>query len=313
MLDNTPAAEGLVTPATEEQPNEPILDLDSEQPVEITDEASEQEEQAEEQETTEPEAEADEPEAEGDEEQPALEEIEFNGKKYSIPAELKANFMMQADYTRKTQEVAEIRKEAEAEREKAVAVFNSSQEYIQANAALMNVDNQLKQYENVNWNQLEQEDPIAAMSHWRQFQQLQGQRQQVVQYLQSQQAERSQRMEQDTANRLRQTREFAEKEIPGWNVELDNEVTKFAVDSGFTPEQLRAAMSPQIYKMLHLASLGAKVMQQQQSAQKPAPKAPPKPLTKVTAKASPAVSKSPEDMSAAEYAAWRKTPEGKRF
>src|SRR5690349_1139844 len=44
------------------------------------------------------------------------EEVEHEGKKYKIPKPLKGALLMQADYTRKTQEVAEQRKQVEAER-----------------------------------------------------------------------------------------------------------------------------------------------------------------------------------------------------
>lgn len=233
-------------------------------------------------------------------------EIEFDGKTYNVPAELKNKFMMQADYTRKTQETAAIKKEAEQFREEAAAIFQSSKDFIEANAALMNLDGQLQQYQSVDWQALEQADPVSAMSHWRQFQQLQGQRQQVAQYLQNAESERSVKAEQEIANRLRQTAEFAQKEIPGWNQQVDEEVTKFATDFGFTAEQLRAAMTPQIYKVLHRAMLGEKLLQQQKTAPKPAAQAT-KPLSTVTAKASPAVTKNPEDMSMDEYVAYRKS------
>src|SRR5215204_3179929 len=46
-----------------------------------------------------------------------LEEIERNGKKYKIPTALKSELLMQQDYTRKTQEVAEQRRAIEAEQQ----------------------------------------------------------------------------------------------------------------------------------------------------------------------------------------------------
>lgn len=305
MLENIQDAGGLVTPATEAQPTEPTPTEAEEQPIELdAAPGAEEEAQAKGAETEEG-AEGGEEQPEAQEPEQAMEEVEVNGKKYTIPADLKANLMMQADYTRKTQEVAELRKAAEVEQEKAASLFQSSQDFIQANAALMNIDSQLQQYQNVNWQQLEQEDPIGAMSHWRQFQQLQGQRQQVAGYLQNAEHQRNANAEQEIANRLRQTAEFAQKEIPGWNNQLDAEITKFAEDSGFTQEQLKAAMNPQIYKILHRAMLGEKVLQQQKA--QPRPQSPaPKPMSKVTAKGGPAVSKNPEDMSMEEYTAYRK-------
>ncbi len=235
--------------------------------------------------------------------EPELVEVEFDGKKYSVPAELKDKFMMQADYTKKTQETAAIKKEQEQLREEAAAIFQSSKDFIEANAAMMNLDSQLQQYQSIDWQQLEQADPVAAMSHWRQFQQLQGQRQQVAQYLQNAEGERSVKAEQEIANRLRQTAEFAQKEIPGWNQKVDEEVTKFATDFGFTTEQLRASMTPQIYKVLHRAMLGEKLIQQQRSAPKATSQAT-QPLTTLKSTASPETSKDPSQMSMAEYAKW---------
>lgn len=242
--------------------------------------------------------------AEGD--QPdALEmaEIEVDGKTYKVPAELKDGYLKNGDYTRKTQEVAEMRRSAEAKIEEAAKHFQASQEFIQANAALMNVDQQLQQYQNVDWARLEQEDPMGAMSHWRQFQTLKEQRGQVAQYLEKTQAERNAKAERDIANRLHETREFAQKEIPGWSPEVDAKIVGFAEGVGFSRDQLKAAMTPQVYKILHLAWLGEQSMQKQKAA--PArPQAPIKPLTTVTPKASPAGRKSVTEMSVDEMAAY---------
>lgn len=56
---------------------------------------------------------ADEAGDDGDE----LEEVEFGGRTYQAPKGLKPALMMQADYTRKTQELAEARRMLQADRE----------------------------------------------------------------------------------------------------------------------------------------------------------------------------------------------------
>lgn len=236
-------------------------------------------------------------------EAPEMVEIEIDGKKYQVPAELKDGYLKNGDYTRKTQEVAEMRRSAEAKIEEAAKHFQASQEFIQANAVLLNVEQQLQQYQNVNWDQWEQEDPMAATSHWRQFQTLKEQRGQVAHYLEKTQAERNAKAERDIANRLHETQQFAQKEIPGWTPEVHAKISGFAERVGFSRDQLRAAMTPQIYKVLHLAWLGEQSMQKQKAA--PArPQAPVKPLTTVTPKASPAGRKSVTDMSVDEMAAY---------
>ncbi|WP_049732855.1 hypothetical protein [Rhizobium ecuadorense] len=231
--------------------------------------------------------EGDEQEGDGEPLEPELIDVEYEGKIHKLPPELKDALLRTADYTRKTQEVAEQRKAVEAKQAEAAAAYQTSQDVIEARAHVINIDNQLKQYEDVNWQQLEQEDPMAAMSHWRQYQQLQQQRGQVAQYLDKTQNELSEKAKQATAGRLRETREFAEKELKGWTPDLDNKITEFATkDLGFTVDGLRDAYTPQVYKTLYLAHIGHLALQKQTAAPKPAQTAT-QPLNKVTARANP--------------------------
>lgn len=239
------------------------------------------------------------------EQEPEFVEIEINGKTYQVPAELKDGYMMQADYTRKTQSAAELKRQVEAQRAEAEAAYNASQEYIKANAQLLNLDEQLSRFQNVDWRAAIQEDPMGANEAYIHFQQLKEKRAEVAQSLEKTQAMRSEQAEREFANRLHETREFAQKEIPGWSPEVDAQITNFALSElGIKPEQLKAAIDPVVYKTLHLAWLGAKTMQKQ--AIQPKPQAQVKPLQTVRAQAAPTASKSPEQMTEAEYIAWRK-------
>ncbi len=230
-------------------------------------------------------------EGEGDDLPPEPEEteVEFNGKAYKIHPDLKDGFLMRADYTKKVMEAAEVRKAAEAQQADAAKAYETSQEVLEARAALLNISSSLKQYENVNWGQFEQEDPLAAQSHWRQYQQLKEERGQVAQYLDKTQHELSEKAAQETDKRLRETRAFAEKELTGWTPELDNKITDFAgKELGFSPEALRGAYTPQVYKTLYLAHIGHLALQKQTAAPKTTAPAP-QPLSKVTARANPPV------------------------
>lgn len=306
----TAIAEEQATPAIETQapqtePTDDIVDLDAPEEAEAE---------------TGSENEGEKPEGETEEEtgeekpdyEPDLVEIELNGKKYAVPAELKDGYLMQADYTRKTQEVAEMRKTAEARVAEAETQFSVSQEVLQARAALMVHDNQLEQYQNMDWQQFENDDPVGAMSAWRQFQQLKETRGNIAGYLNEQQTQRSAQAEQDTANRLRETTEFAKTKIPGWTPEIDAKITDFATSElGFTRETLLGAYSPAVYKTMHLAWLGHQSLMKQQAAPKPqTPNV--QPLRTVSAKASPTVTKAPEDMSMEEYVAFRNSQQRKR-
>lgn len=239
----------------------------------------------------------------GDEPQePELVDVEYEGKVHKLPPELKEALLRHADYTRKTQEVAEQRRAVEAKQAEINASYDVSQEVLQARAAIINIDGALQKYENVDWNRLEAEDPLAAQSHWRQFQQLQQQRGQVAQYLDKTQADLSEKANQATETRLRETRSYAEKELKGWTPELDNKITQFATQElGFTVDDLRAQYTPQVYRTLYLAHLGHQALSQMQAKPKPAPQ---KPLETVQAKAAPAARVSPEKMPMEDFAKW---------
>ena len=49
-----------------------------------------------------------------DEAESEVEDVDWEGKKYAVPKELKDALMRQSDYTRKTQEIAETRRALEA-------------------------------------------------------------------------------------------------------------------------------------------------------------------------------------------------------
>lgn len=268
----------LATPAIEKPVTAPVEDDEGFLP-QVGDDEAELEE------ANEDEAEGEETEEESGE--PETAEVELNGEKYKVPAALKDAFLMQADYTRKTQEVAETRKIAEAKLAEAESVFNVSNEVLEARAALLNVSNGLNQFQNVDWAKLETEDPIGAMSAWRQYQQLEKARGEITGFLNEEQSKRAATAEQETANRLRETAEFARTKIPGWSPEVDAKVTAFAeAELGFTRDTLKSAYSPSVYKALHLAWLGHQSLQKQ-NAQPKAPAAPTKPLGKVTPRANP--------------------------
>jgi hypothetical protein len=272
-------------------------EVETEQPVSLDDQP-ETEAVEEEAETTE------EPEAVDDDE----EEFDWNGKKVKGPKGLKDGLMMQADYTKKTQEVAATRKELEERAQRIEQQSKASEEEMNARAALIGIDADLKSYENVDWDKWEAEDLFAAQAGFRKYQQLQAARGQVVNYLGERQQTRTVEAQQATAKRLQETRQFAETQIKGWTPEVDAKVTEFATkELGFYWDTLKSAYTPAIYKALHLAWIGSQALNQKTPA-KPTPA--PAPLKVVAAKANVPARKSLGEMSMDEYVAARKAGRG---
>lgn len=239
-----------------------------------------------------------------------LEEFDWEGKKIKGPKGLKDGLLRQADYTRKTQEVAETRKQLEERAQHIEQQAKASDEEMNARAALISIDSDLKSYENVDWDAWEAQDLFAAQAGFRKFQQLQAARGQVDKYLGERQKARTETTQQETAKRLQETRQFAETKIKGWTPEVDAKITDFATkELGFDWNTLKAAYTPAVYKALHLAWLGHQAINTKTA---PSTAKPPvtEPLKVVAAKANPPAKKSLSEMSMEEYAASRRAGRG---
>lgn len=116
------------------------------------------------------EVEAEEPELQGDEIT-----VEVDGKKVTLTpaqvAEAYKNGLRQEDYTRKTMDVAEQRKAAEAETTKA----SQEREVLagKLNAYTSQLESDLRAQDNINWNELLDADPVEYLKQQHLYQQRQ--------------------------------------------------------------------------------------------------------------------------------------------
>lgn len=247
-------------------------------------------------------AEGENPEPVEDEE---FEEFDWNGKPIRAPKGLKDGVLMHADYTRKTQEVAATRKELDAQKARVAEQAKASEEYIELKADYRARQRDLSAYENVDWNAWSLQDPIACQQGYIAYQNLQREAGELTQAISEADRRRSDETQQDTARRLHETHEYAKQNIKGWNDERAKKVIDFALEQGFSREELQSSLSPATLKILHLAELGNQVL-----SKSVAPKIPQKaPLTVVGGKSNAPVRKSLSDMSMDEYASYRKRQE----
>jgi hypothetical protein len=238
-----------------------------------------------------------------------LEEFDWNGQKIKGPKGLKDGVLMQADYTRKTQEIAATRKELEDRAQRIDQQSKAGEEEMTARAVVISIDSALKSYENIDWDKWEAEDLFAAQSGFRKLQELKEQKALVTNYLGEKQKARTDLTQQESAKRLQETRQFAETKIKGWSPDVDAKITDFATkELGFDWNTLKAAYTPAVYKALHLAWLGHQAINTKPNA--PTPKPSVEPLKVVAAKANPPARKSLTEMSMEEYAAARKAGRG---
>jgi hypothetical protein len=138
------------------------------------------------------------------------EEVDLGDLKLRVPKtaaeklkELQEGNLRQADYTRKTQEVADLRKAVEAERE---TIHQASEAEIGALATVRAIDERLAQYANADWARWEQDDFMAAQTGWREFSQLKDARQAAAAQYGTLRTQRESVQQQETAKLVEKAR-----------------------------------------------------------------------------------------------------------
>lgn len=236
-----------------------------------------------------------EPEAEEGEHEQAdeFDEIEHEGSKHRIPKALKPLFLMQSDYTKKTQEVADQRRAIESERESLTKSVEAQKQHISDLGRLKVMEEALDQYQKVDWPTARAQNPEQANAAFQDFMTLSHQRDTLAGKVQKAIEDQSQEAQRDFAKRYEETTNVLVRDIKGWNAETAAKVRDFAIGNGVTADELRqVATNPRFAKILHKAWLGEQLITKQQAAAKaagakrPAAETEVKPLTVVGRKPS---------------------------
>ena len=231
------------------QPDQPDLD-ESEQTDEIEDQ--EAEESADEGQP-EPESEESEPAAE-DAANSESEEIEYEGKAYKVPKELKDAFLRQADYTRKTQEVAEVRKTVEDRAQfleaKEVLLGQAYQEATELRAIQM----QLEQFDSLDWARLAEADMQQAYKLDLQRQELRKQLSAKERAVQERVQQIQQAQDMHKARQLELGRAELERRVGKLRPEDAQSTWKQGLTLGFTEKELSSITDARVMHAIYLAS-----------------------------------------------------------
>ena len=245
----------------------PELQEEEEQtPLEAEAEATEEVES--EEATEEPDEEVEEEEQSQDE-VPAILKLKVNGEDVEKPLdEVVALAQQGLDYTQKTQQVAEQRKELEAYAESIKAQEQAFQEQMQLNnvliedvAKITSLDQQLNQYANVNWNQLSDNDFVEAQKLFFTYNQLQQERSQLVSQFEAKKQQVVQKQSQLMAEKIAKGKEILGKEIPNWSPETNQALLSTGKDYGFSDAELNSIVDPRHVKVLHDAMQWRKLQQ----------------------------------------------------
>ena len=248
----------VIPPELQEEEEQTPLEAEAEDTEEVESEEA----------TEEPDDEAEEEEQSQDE-VPAILKLKVNGEDVEKPLdEVVALAQQGLDYTQKTQQVAEQRKELEAYAESIKAQEQAFQEQMQLNnvliedvAKITSLDQQLNQYANVNWQQLSDNDFVEAQKLFFSYNQLQTERSQLVSQFEAKKQQVVQKQSQLMAEKIAKGKEVLAKEIPNWSPETNQALLSTGKDYGFSDAELNSIVDPRHVKVLHDAMQWRKLQQ----------------------------------------------------
>jgi hypothetical protein len=243
-----------------------LQDEEEQTPLEAEAEATEEVESEEATEESDDEAEEEE---QSQDEVPAILKLKVNGEDVEKPLdEVVALAQQGLDYTQKTQQVAEQRKELEAYAESIKAQEQAFQEQMQLNnvliedvAKITSLDQQLNQYANVNWQQLSDNDFVEAQKLFFSYNQLQQERSALVSQFEAKKQQVVQKQSQLMAEKIAKGKEVLAKEIPNWSPETNQALLSTGKDYGFSDAELNSIVDPRHVKVLHDAMQWRKLQQ----------------------------------------------------
>lgn len=244
--------------ALEQSPEERMMALLGDEPDEVQEaEAVQQEEEV----TEEPEAEA--------QPEPRKLKLKWDGQEVEKDEDEVISLAQQGyDYTQKTQRLADERRAIEEKAQAIKAQESAFQEQVALQQAMVkeiakvvSIDEQLANFNGVDWNQLTDADPVQAQKLLAQFTQLNNQKQRLVQELNQRQQQIAHQHQAQREEMLRRGEEQLQRDIPGWNDKMVSEIRETVKAYGFTDQEISQVTDPRLVRMMHEATQYRKLQQ----------------------------------------------------
>lgn len=185
---------------------------------------------------------------------PDYAEVEFEGRQYQVPPELKEAIIRHADYTKKTQEVSEQRKlvEHQSQQLRAAQMNQAFQTSIQPQLAeIAQIDQQLDAYGKVNWREVPSEDRSLHLLEMQRLEKLKATRQQEIN---AKQGEHHQKFSEHLSKLQADASALLKSRVPNWNDATAKEVRDWAIGNGFTQEEVSSIYDPRHAEVLWKAA-----------------------------------------------------------
>lgn len=199
-------------------------------------------------------------EEESQDEPPPVAKLKLNrnGEEIEVDIEEAKNLaQMGYDYTQKTQKLAEERKQVEIQTQAVKAQESALRQQAELQHAFIkeigkveSINEQISQFEAVDWNALSDNDPVQAQKLYIQYQQLQNKRAQTINEIQQKQGQLQQQRDVMDQTRLAEARAELLQAFPHWNADLAKDLRDTAGSYGFSEQEISYVTDPRQVRIL---------------------------------------------------------------
>ena len=254
---------GLIAPEKEKLETEEAAPTEEEESTEETQDESLEEES--EEETEEESEEASEESDEGENEEPELYAVTVNGEEREVSFdELLKGYSRQSDYTKKTQELSNDRKQFESlekqYNDEISQIQTERQQYMEAlNQVIENSMGGMEQYANTNWEDLKTLDPLEYITKKEEHREAQEKVQAFRRDREVAQQKQAAEFQKSQATMLQEEHSKLVEALPEWGNEtkqkkLAANLKSYAVGAGFSEQELNSLVDHRSVLVLLKAS-----------------------------------------------------------
>ncbi len=185
--------------------------------------------------------------------------VKIDGKDTEVTEdELLSGYSRQADYTRKSQVLAEQRKKMD---EELAATQQERQQYqSQLEQFKIQADSKLEEFKSVDWTKLKEEDPMEYALKRDQYRELQENKRLVAEEQQNLAQKQQTEMQTKWNEELAKQKEIMAQRLPEWNdpekgPKLKQNIKTFALKKGFTEQEVDSLIDARSVDVLHKAMM----------------------------------------------------------
>ena len=185
--------------------------------------------------------------------------VKIDGKDTEVTEdELLSGYSRQADYTRKSQVLAEQRKKMD---EELAATQQERQQYqSQLEQFKIQADSKLEEFKSVDWTKLKEEDPMEYALKRDQYRELQENKRLVAEEQQNLAQKQQAEMQTKWNEELARQQEVMAQRLPEWNdpekgPKLKQNIKSFALKKGFSEQEVDSLIDARSVDVLHKAMM----------------------------------------------------------